>query len=136
MQEGVTVAVHYYQNEAAAKETLAMVRDRGADGFVVQADVARPEEVSRMISRVQAEFGSLDIFVSNARPELPFFFQAPLEITLEQWDVAFNSQAKAFLVGAREASGLMGDGGRTSPRPTRPAAAPVACNSGSPWARP
>src|SRR5262245_20818228 len=56
-----------------------MVRDRGADGFVVQADVARPEEVSRMISRVQAEFGSLDIFVSNARPELPFFFQAPLD---------------------------------------------------------
>src|SRR5262245_15656313 len=111
-ERGVTVAVHYYQNAVAAKETLAMVRDCGAEGFVAQADVARPEEVSRMISRVKAEFGTLDIFVSNARPELPFFFQAPLSITLEQWDTAFNSQAKAFLVGAREACGLMGDGGR------------------------
>jgi hypothetical protein len=26
-----------------------------------------------------------------------------MDITLEQWDAAFNSQAKAFLVGVREA---------------------------------
>src|SRR5205823_333957 len=37
-EHGVNVAVHYYQNEAAALDTLAQVRDRGADGFVVQAD--------------------------------------------------------------------------------------------------
>jgi len=111
-ERGVDVAVHYYQNEAAANETLAMIRDRGAAGLVIQADIIHPEEISRMVERVKAEFGTLDIFVSNARPELPFFFQAPLEITLEQWDTAFNSQAKAFLVGAREAAGLMGDGGR------------------------
>jgi NAD(P)-dependent dehydrogenase (short-subunit alcohol dehydrogenase family) len=35
---GVNVAVHYYQNEVAALDTLAQVRERGADGFVVQAD--------------------------------------------------------------------------------------------------
>jgi NAD(P)-dependent dehydrogenase (short-subunit alcohol dehydrogenase family) len=111
-ERGVDIAVHYYQNATAANQTLALIRERGADGFVVQADVTRPEEVSRMVERVKAEFGTLDIFVSNARPELPFFFQAPLEITLEQWDTAFDSQAKAFLVGAREAARLMGDGGR------------------------
>ena len=111
-ERGVDIAVHYYQNAIAANQTLALVREHGAEGFVVQADVARPEEVSRMVERVKDEFGSLDIFVSNARPELPFFFQPPLEITLEQWDTAFDSQAKAFLVGAREAARLMGDGGR------------------------
>jgi enoyl-[acyl-carrier protein] reductase III len=35
-----------------------------------------------------------------------------MDITLEQWDAACDSQAKAFLVGAREAAGLMTDGGR------------------------
>ena len=65
-----------------------------------------------MFNQVRSEFGTLDIFVSNARPELPAFFQAPLEITLEQWDMAFDSQAKAFLLGAREAASLMGEGGR------------------------
>jgi hypothetical protein len=41
------IAVHYYQNESAAKETLAQVRQRGSNGFVVQGDVLRPQEISR-----------------------------------------------------------------------------------------
>lgn len=108
----VKVAVHYYQNEQAANDTLAAVRKRGSDGLVVQADVSRPDEITRMFRKVRAEFGKLDIFVSNARPEAPAFFQAPMDITLEQWDAAFDSQGKAFLVGVREAAGLMGEGGR------------------------
>src|SRR5216117_3329803 len=108
----VKVAIHYYQNEAAAKETLAQVRKRGSDGILVHADVKRPEEITGMFRKVKDAFGKLDIFVSNARPEAPEFFQPPLDITLKQWDTAFDSQAKAFLVGVREAIPLMGDGGR------------------------
>jgi enoyl-[acyl-carrier protein] reductase III len=74
---GARVAVHYYQNEAAAKDTLDRVRKHGGDGVLVQADVSRPDEVRRMA-----------------------------------WDHALDSQAKAFLVGAREAAALMGAGGR------------------------
>ena len=111
-ENGVKVAIHYYQNEAAAKETLERVRKHGSDGFVVQADVSRPEDIRRMFDRVKGEFRTLDIFVSNARPELPMFYQAPMDITLDKWDMALNSQAKAFLVGVREATSLMGHGGR------------------------
>ncbi len=109
---GVKVAIHYYQNEAAALDTLAQVRKRGADGLVVQADVSRPDQITKMFRRVQGECGKLDIFVSNARPEAATFFYPPMDITLEQWDTAFDSQAKAFLVGVREAASLMGTGGR------------------------
>src|SRR6266404_959901 len=111
-KRGVKVAIHYYQNETAANETLAQVREHGSTGFILQADVSHPDEITRIFERVRAEFGKLDIFVSNARPELPFFFQAPMDMTLAQWDTAFNSQAKAFLIGARVAAGLMPDGGR------------------------
>ena len=109
---GVRVAIHYYQNEAAALETLAQVRKRGSDGFVVQADVLQPDQITRMFRTVRDQFGKLDIFVSNARPEAPAFFSPPMDITLAQWDTAFDSQAKAFLVGVREAIPLMGTGGR------------------------
>jgi NAD(P)-dependent dehydrogenase (short-subunit alcohol dehydrogenase family) len=61
---------------------------------------------------IEAEFGKLDIFVSNARPEVPTFFYPTLEITLEQWDTAVDSQAKAFLIAGQEAARLMPDGGR------------------------
>jgi len=109
---GAKVAIHYYQNEAAANDTLAQVRKRGSDGLVIQADVRRPEQIIAMFGKVQAEFGKLDIFVSNARTDLPTFYQKPLEITPEQWDMAMDSQAKAFLLGAREAARLMSDEGR------------------------
>src|ERR1700682_1023585 len=109
---GVKVAIHYYQNEAAANETLGQVRKRGSDGLVVQANVMRPEQITAMFRKVQAEFGKLDIFVSNARPEAAAFFYPPLDVTLKQWDAAFDSQGKAFLVGVREAVSLMNKGGR------------------------
>ena len=111
-ESGVKVAVHYFQNESAAKETLEQIRKRGSDGFVVQADVMHPNQITDMFQKVKAQFGQLDIFVSNARPEASTFFQPPLDIALEQWDTAFDSQAKAFLVGVREALPLISDGGR------------------------
>ena len=110
--DGVNVAVHYYTNQAAATETLATIRKLGVDGFIVQADVRRPEEIERMFQEVRTQFGKLDIFVHNARPEASEFFQSPMDINLKQWDAAFDSQGRAFLVGAREASSLMPDGGR------------------------
>jgi len=91
--QGVKVAINYRKNEAAAKDTLAKVKQRGSDGFVIQADVCRPD-------------------VSNARPDVAEFYQGPMNITLEQWDTAMNSQARAFLVAVRAACPLMGEGGR------------------------
>ncbi|MEZ4672897.1 MAG: SDR family oxidoreductase [Caldilineaceae bacterium] len=111
-QSGANVAINYVVNEAAAKSTLAKVREKGGDGFIIQADVTQPDDIRHMFSAVQAEFGQLDIFVSNARPEAAAFFYPPLEITEVQWDSAVDSQAKAFLLGAREAAKLMPNGGR------------------------
>jgi enoyl-[acyl-carrier protein] reductase III len=111
-ESGAQVAIHYYVNEAAAKDTLERVRKHGADGFLVQADVSRVEDVKRMFGQVRQHFGTLDILVANARPEAAKFYQKPMEITLEAWDHAMDSQAKAFLVGIREAAEFMGHGGR------------------------
>ncbi|HET6648094.1 MAG TPA: SDR family oxidoreductase, partial [Pyrinomonadaceae bacterium] len=109
---GVSVAINYFQNVSAANDTLARVRERGSDGFTVQADVSRPDEISRMFETVGEHFGKLDIFVSNARTTLPTFYQKPLDLTVDQWDTAMDSQAKAFLIGAQQSARLMNDGGR------------------------
>ncbi len=109
---GARVAVHYYQNEAAANDTLDKLRACGSDGFIIQADVSQPNDIRHLFRTVEAQFGTLDIFVSNARPELPTFFYPTMEITLEQWDTAIDTQAKAFLIGGQQAARLMPDGGR------------------------
>ncbi len=111
-EKGAKIAVHYYQNQSAAQSTLNKIRELGSDGFLIQADVCSPNEVTRIFKQVRAEFGALDIFVSNARTEAPTFYEPPMQISLEKWDTACDSQAKAFLVGVREAVPLMREGGR------------------------
>src|ERR1700739_4502167 len=111
-KEGSRVAVHYYRNREAAQATLEKIRELGSNGFVVQGGGCRRDEGRRIFEQVRSEFGSLDILVSNARPEAPAFYEGPMGITLDQWDAAMDSQAKAFLVAVREAAPLMSQGGR------------------------
>lgn len=111
-EHGVQVAINYLKDEGSAKATLEQVRARGADGFVVQADVSQPAQVERLFTRVRAEFGSVDIFVNNARGEVGTFYEPAMAISLDKFDAAMDSQAKAFLVCVREAAKMMPDGGR------------------------
>lgn len=111
-EQGSKVAVHYYQNKSAASDTLAQVRALGSDGFIVQGDVSQPDDVCHLFRTVEAEFGALDYYVHNARPELPTFFYPTLELTQAQWDMAVDSQAKAFLIAGQESARLMPEGGR------------------------
>src|SRR6202795_2169554 len=74
-ESSARVAIHYHVNEAAAADTLDRVRKHGADGFLVQADISRMEDVRRMVAEVKQQFGALDVFVANARPEAATFYQ-------------------------------------------------------------
>src|SRR5689334_20229364 len=106
-EAGAAIAVHYYQNEGAAKETLRLIKEQDAEGAIFQADVTKPDQIARLFKEVRSPFPSLDIFVSNARPEATHFFYPPADITLEQMGAAFDSQVKGFLIGAREAGKMM-----------------------------
>ena len=106
-ERGAAVAINYIQDEVAARDTLARVRELGAEGFIVRADVSRPEEWSSMAGQVREQFGALDIFVSNALGNLLGFFSPPMAVTLEQWDEAYQCQPRAFFVGVREVASLL-----------------------------
>jgi enoyl-[acyl-carrier protein] reductase III len=62
-------------------------------------------------SRASRQSSASWIFSYTTRDRI-FLAFTPLNLTLEQWDTALDSQAKAFLVGVREASKLMPNGGR------------------------
>jgi enoyl-[acyl-carrier protein] reductase III len=111
-ETGIHVAVHYYQNEAAAKSTLDEIRKCGSDGFILQGDIRKEDDIKRLFADVKSKFGKLDIFVANARPEVPEFFVPPMDISTAHWDAAFDSQGKAFLIAVQAAAPLMSNGGR------------------------
>ena len=106
------IGVHYFKNRIAADDTASKLRERGAEPLLIQADVTKVDDITRMFAVVRESFGGLDIFVSNARPDIEHFYQSVMEIPLENWQTAFDSQSRALLVATREAVKLMPDGGR------------------------
>jgi 3-oxoacyl-[acyl-carrier protein] reductase len=63
-EAGAKVAVHYANNEAAADETLALLKGEGH--IKVRAELANPDEISAMVETVILQMGRLDILVNNA----------------------------------------------------------------------
>jgi 3-oxoacyl-[acyl-carrier protein] reductase len=61
---GMRVAVNYRAESNAARETLGTLQ--GSGHILVQADVADPSEVSRMVEIATTEFGRIDVLVNNA----------------------------------------------------------------------
>ena len=93
---GADVAVNYFSREKEALETLALVREAGQRGILVQADVSKSLETAEMIHRVERELGQVRILVNNAGIVLGKSLD---EITEQDWDrvLAVNLKS-AFLV--------------------------------------
>jgi len=103
-EQGADVVVNYVRNQAPAEETAAMIRALGRRVLLVRANIGKVEEIERLFDAVQAEFGRLDIFVSNAASG---FNRPALEQKVSGWDWTMNVNARALLFAAQRAVPLM-----------------------------
>lgn len=106
------IGITYLTRRDEAEQTLAQVRSLGADGFIVQCDVAQPASIAGLFDQARKEFGKLDILVCNARSDFGDFWAPPDKISIEQFDHAFDTQGRAFHLSVRHAIEFMPDGGR------------------------
>ena len=64
---GAALALNYCSSGARAREMAAAIEADGGRAVCVQADVAEPDEVKRMVREAEAALGdSIDILVNNA----------------------------------------------------------------------
>jgi len=63
---GWTVCVNYRSNETSARQVADEITNGGGQAFIVQADVAREEEVLRLFEMVDRDHGRPDALVNNA----------------------------------------------------------------------
>ncbi len=63
---GVAVVVNYYLNQELAEQVAAEISDKGGQAIVVQAGVAHPDEVDRLVKTTIEKLGRIDILVNNA----------------------------------------------------------------------
>jgi NAD(P)-dependent dehydrogenase (short-subunit alcohol dehydrogenase family) len=101
------IGVHFLQNRQAAEETQKLIRDRGADAVLLQADVANIEDIELMFDTVKREFGTLEILVSNARAEMEHFYEPALKLPVKKFQHTIDTQARAFLISVQRAAELM-----------------------------
>lgn len=80
---GADVWVNHLGQDAQAATVCSEIRARGRLGCSVEADVAEPEQVDRMVASVLAESGRVDIWVNNAG----ILEETPVtELSVAGWD--------------------------------------------------
>lgn len=65
---GCDVALNYVHSEREADEAAAEIRALGRRAIAVRADIARAEEVERLVRETEERLGGVDILVNNAGP--------------------------------------------------------------------
>jgi 3-oxoacyl-[acyl-carrier protein] reductase len=68
-QHGATVWINYHKSQTAAEALAREIADCGGACRAIHADVAREDDVARMMEQLTAE-GGLDILVNNAGPKI------------------------------------------------------------------
>lgn len=92
---GTSVAVVVRADKKSADSVVKEIEARGGKALAILADIAKQDDIARMLKETLSHFGRLDILVNNAgiRPENPIE-----EITLKEWrDVMHVSLEGPFL---------------------------------------
>jgi sorbitol-6-phosphate 2-dehydrogenase len=100
-QEGCHVVVADL-NEAEAIKTSGMISERRS--IAIKVDVTNEEQVAAMVERTGAEFGRLDILVSNAGILIA---EEISEFPAEKWRAVMNVNLFGYFLSAKHAARIM-----------------------------
>jgi NAD(P)-dependent dehydrogenase (short-subunit alcohol dehydrogenase family) len=98
IREGAHVVVAD-RDIANGEATVAALRASGGDALFVAVDLAQPEQVKVMVAQAVAQYGALDVLVSNAAVGGRRLGDGPVhECTVEGWDTVMTVNLRgAFL---------------------------------------
>ena len=106
--EGASVVVNYSSSKSGADAVVKRITDKGGKAVAAQADVSKPEEISRLFAETKAAYGKVDILVNNAG----IYEFLPLDsVTPEHFHKQFDLNVLGLILTTREAVKLMGDNG-------------------------
>jgi len=99
---GCDVAVHYRKSRAETQAAATEIRRLGARAVTIRAELSRPAECERLVTRVLTAFGRLDLLIGSAAN---FLHRPFAETDAATWDEAMDVNARANFLLARAAAG-------------------------------
>ena len=90
-REGANIVIDYRGHSEGANVTLKIVKDAGAKGIIVQADVSKLDAVRNLVDQAWKVFGGADILVNNAGLEMSSDFWTTTE---EDYDLVMDVNLK------------------------------------------
>ncbi|WP_306209059.1 SDR family oxidoreductase [Actinoplanes sp. RD1] len=108
-RDGAAVVVNYQRNEDAAKEVVATIERTGGRAVAVRADIAVPQDITRLFDEAVRAFGGLDIVVNNAGVRA---FGAVADLPLDTLDAILAVNVRGTFLAMQQAARMLRDGGR------------------------
>lgn len=106
-RQGVHVAINYSRSREEAEATAQEAASLGVRAMAVQANVADPDAVERMVQSVERDLGRLDILVANAGTTHFVPFHDLDAITPAIWDEIMAVNVRGTWLCARAAAPAM-----------------------------
>ena len=97
---GADITLTFRRSEVEAEHTLQLIEQLGRNAIAIECDVRSELSVRSAIAASVKFHGRLDVLVNNAA----VFESAPLDqLSLDQWDAVFETNARGPFLVAREA---------------------------------
>jgi NAD(P)-dependent dehydrogenase (short-subunit alcohol dehydrogenase family) len=108
-REGADLLLSYLNEDADAEDTARLVREAGQKAVLVPGDIAKAQQCREIVARAVAEFGQIDVLVSNAAYQMSH--ESLDEISDEEWEHTFATNVSAFFYLVKAALPHMPSGG-------------------------
>ncbi len=103
------IVISYRSSAREAQDTAKALQRYGVEALAARADLAKPADVQRLMSRIRQRFGRLDVLVNSAAN----FDRTPFStLTERDWDHALDANLKGPFLCALYGSRLMRRGGK------------------------
>jgi NAD(P)-dependent dehydrogenase (short-subunit alcohol dehydrogenase family) len=108
-REGADVLLSYLNEDEDAEDTARLVREAGQKAVLVPGDIATAQQCRDIVDQAVAEFGKIDVLVSNAAYQMSH--ESLDEISDEEWEHTFATNVSAFFYLVKAALPHMSSGG-------------------------
>lgn len=107
-REGADVVIGYLSETEDAEDTAKWVHDAGRKALVIAGDLADPQHCRELVEKTVAEFGRLDVLVSNAAFQMTH--ETIEEIPDDEWDHTMATNLSAYFHLVKAALPHLGEG--------------------------